>query len=171
MPISATGNSSTSAGHRVDGFTLIELLVVLTIVGVLVGVATLSIDLADDSQRSQDEATRLAESILLSRELGVRFEPAAYRFVHWADQQWEDRLGQRLYLPRKLPDGFSFELVLNERPVVLTEEAYPEPQVICFGSGEMTPFELKLITPGDSLGFQLSGRLDGAIELQGWVDG
>jgi hypothetical protein len=35
----------------------------------------------------------------------------------------------------------------------------------------MTPFELKLITPGDSLGFQLSGHLDGAIELQGWVDG
>ena len=93
----------------------------LTIVGVLVGVATLSIDLADDSQRSQDEATRLAElirlqceeSILLSRELGVRFEPAAYRFVHWADQQWEDRLEQRLYLPRNLPDGFEPSLGLG----------------------------------------------------------
>lgn len=180
MPISVTGNARhTSLDGRAGGFTLIELLVVLTIVGVLIGVATLSIDLADDNQRSENEANRLAElirlqceeSILMGREFGLRFEPDAYRFVRWADQQWQARIEQRVYLPRSLPEGFYFELVLNDRAVALAEEANNEPHVICFGSGEMTPFELLLIPPGNNPGFRMIGRFDGALELQGWVDG
>ena len=169
----------TGLRRRARGFTLIELLVVLTIMGVLIGVATLSIDLADDSQRSENEAKRLAEllrlqceeSIMLGRELGVSFEPAAYRFVQWADEQWQDRFAQRIYVPRSLPDGFFFELVLNGRAVTLSEETSTEPQVICFGSGEMTPFELVLIPPDSKPGFRMIGRFDGELELEGWADG
>ena len=171
-------NRQQSLRRCSSAFTLIEMLVVLTIMGVLIGVATLSIDLADDTQRSEHEANRLVEllrlqceeSILLGTELGLSLEPASYHFVQWADQQWQDRIEHSNHLPRSLPDGFSFELVLNERAVELANEGNSQPHVICFSSGEMTPFELLLKPPGSQPGFRIIGRFDGALELQGWVD-
>jgi len=162
------------AACRGRGFTLIEVLVVMTIMAIMVGVATLSIDLADDGQRAENEANRLAqllrlqceEAILLGQELGLRLQPESYRFVRFADQTWEERVAQRSFQSHQLADGLRFQLSVNQAPIDLDDSGAAEPHIICHGSGEMTPFELTLAPADGGAGMHLAGHLDGALDLE-----
>jgi general secretion pathway protein H len=80
---------------RSRGFTLIELLVTLIVIGVVVGMVTLSA--APSPQRElRADADRLAQLLSLAREESqvrgspIRFEADAsgFRFVMFRDRQW-----------------------------------------------------------------------------------
>lgn len=160
------------------GFSLLELLVVITLIAVLTGLAVVSVDLAGPERHAEEEARRLAlllgeqceQAILDSRELGLRFDPEGYRFSIWDGEQWHEYYRPPVFQPRLLPEGFRVDLELQGRPVLLEDDPKNfDPHVVCYSSGEMTPFELAVLPPEPAPGRQVQGQRDGQVELAGWT--
>lgn len=161
------------------GFTLLELLVVLTLIGVISGLAVLSVDLAGPDRVVEEEIRRLAllldeqceEAILDSRELGLRLTSDGYRFSQWTGEEWAEYLSPPTFRNHRLPGGFHWRLELEGAEVLIEDDpARYDPHVICFSSGEMTPFELALWGPSGDIGQGLIGERRGGIEISGWLD-
>jgi general secretion pathway protein H len=156
------------------------LLVVLTLLSIIAGLAVVSIDLAGPERIAEEQARRLVllideqceEAILDSRELGLRVLPDGYRFSLWDGETWHEYLAPPTFKPHSLPPGFSMQLSIEGGEIILDDDpAEFEPHVLCFSSGEMTPFELAVLPPPGAPGRTLSGFRDGRVEMGGWVDG
>lgn len=147
--------------RREQGFTLIELLVVMVLMALLsaAAISTLRFSFGDDD--IETEARRIGalvnlaaeEALLTGREIGMELDQRQISF--WEFEPFEQRwlaLGQDdgPFRSRTLPDGIETDLVLEGQPVVLGEDGedddddQPEPQVLMFSSGQMTPFTLLL---------------------------
>lgn len=179
--------------HRARaGFTLIEILVVITIVGIVVSVAVLSLGTVSGDKELERETQRLTallelardESLLQGREYGLQFATTMYRFVELnpLTRQWEAVVGDDALNLRELPENIELELFIEDQrleldPVLLDaavsddEEDDDEgtefyrPQVFIFSSGDVTPFEIELreIGRGDSM--RLAGDLFGRVSI------
>jgi len=160
------------------GMTLIEILVVLLIIGILATIATLSIGLLGEDREIERESTRLADAIALlqeqaqleGRDYGILLESTKYEFQRFDafEQRWVAVEGDPVLGPRDLPAGLAFELVLEGRPILLRREPNPDarlPQLVAWGSGEMTPYRLALIRKGGAR-ITLVGNADGSIEIE-----
>ena len=140
-----------------SGFSLIELLVVITIIGIFAGAAILSLDILGNDRDLEREAFRLSsmtellaqESVMEGRDYGILFSESSYRFYIYDYRQliWLDPIGDNFLAEYKLQEPISMMLFLEDQEVVLEPEfnqeliADPEPQVIIYGSGELTPFK------------------------------
>lgn len=160
------------------GMTLIEILVVVVIIGILATIATLSIGLLGEDRELERETERLANAIALlqeqaqleGRDYGLRIETARYEFLRFDgfEQRWTEVDDDPALLPRELPPGLAFELVIEGRPVLLRRETRPEarlPQLIAWGGGDMTPYRLSLARSAAGR-VTLIGGLDGTIEIE-----
>ncbi|MBF0192362.1 MAG: type II secretion system minor pseudopilin GspH [Magnetococcales bacterium] len=165
-----------------NGFTLLEILVVLLIVGIMMGMAVLSVGPGDREKGTRDELARLKgvldlvsrEAVLDAREWGIRFSDHGYLFLVLDDKnQWRSPpAGDRTLQPRRLPE--TMPMVLRIEGVPLDKlEVKPEdpPQVMVSSDGEMTPFELELTVPGDArtgekVAFRLSAGLTGRTRIE-----
>jgi general secretion pathway protein H len=172
MPTSATGIWRTSGG-----FTLIELLVVMAIMGIVLGMSTLSIDLAGADRHAREEAERLVVLGRLARQEAIldsasrRLLPAedGYRFEARFQARWTALEGP--FRPRELPGGLRLELGrlgqgLSPRPG-MGEPAEEEsgPTAIHFlASGEVTPFELRLVSAEGEPLRRITGDRAGRLE-------
>ncbi|SFC94449.1 general secretion pathway protein H [Thiohalospira halophila DSM 15071] len=179
MPTSATGTWRTSGG-----FTLIELLVVMAIMGIVLGMSTLSIDLAGADRHAREEAQRLVVLGRLARQEAIldsasrRLLPAedGYRFEARGPGRWNALEGP--FRPRELPGGLRLELARLDQGLSGTsaereadrEEAGPT-AIHFLASGEVTPFELRLVSaegePLRRITGDRAGRLEhGAIQAE-----
>ena len=175
---------------RQYGFTLIEILVTVTIIGIIVGVAVLSMNVRSDDEALDKERRRLAslietiqnEGMLQGREFGIEFMISAYRFVEFdpLGRQWAEVPFDDLYRLRELPDGLEFELYVEDRRVELddapkkltdpdetrssTVESYT-PHVFVFASGESTVYELRLWRPATDARLVMRGDILGQIKF------
>jgi general secretion pathway protein H len=158
------------------GLTLLEVLVVVALMAVIVGFAVLSVDLAGPERKAEQEAQRFVallrqqcqDAVLDAQEYGVRFEPASYRFARWEQESWDEFFDPPLYRPRPMPPGFELSVLLDGRDVVLdTDVESHDPHVVCFSSGEMTPFNLQITTPAGYV-LTVDGRPDGSLSVAGW---
>ena len=174
------------------GFTLIEILIVMVIVGIIMAVAFLSFGILGDDRGLEKEARRLSSLIevisedaeIQGREFGLEFMLAGYRFVEHDPlvDQWFEVQGDDYMRQRDLDEGVEFELIIEDRKVLLHEEARatekdednPQrdltddylPHVLIFSSGDITPFELGFVRFADRSQVILEMTLEGELEIR-----
>ena len=160
------------------GMTLIEILVVLVIIGILATLATLSIGILGEDRQIEDETRRLTDAIALlqeqaqleGRDYGIVLETARYEFQRFDafEQRWKTVEGDAALSAHELPPDLAFELILEGRPILLRREQNEDarqPQLVAWGSGEMTPYRLTLARRGGAH-ITLVGDIDGSIEIE-----
>ena len=174
---------------RQRGFTLLEVLLVITIIGIMVGVVTLSFG-AIDQRRLAAEADRLklaleqaADMALMQQQTTGWFydaEQNSYSFKTSNNQQWQE-LDHRLFQAHSIKPPFT--LVIEEpstnkstntgastelQNLSPDEDKQPVPNLVFLSSGEYTPFELYILDEerlpiglqGDGFGNIVYGELD-----------
>lgn len=163
------------------GFTLVEVLVVALIIGVVLGLVTLSINPTGPADRLDTEAKRLHaltetaadDAILYGRELGLDVVRGGYRFLRLGDDGWQPLAGSETPLRQRKLDG---DLVLaliaadEDRPRLVDadedEEDIVRPEAVFLSSGELIPFELELYSPDVDYRYRLTGEAAGRLELE-----
>ena len=131
---------------------------VVTIIAVLAGAAVLSIGAVGADRALQREAERLQsvidllneEAVLESRDYGVLFTSVGYQFFLYDYQTltWLAPTDDNLLARHELDPPMKLSLLLEDREVELAQSFEtmstidePQPQVVVFASGEVTPFE------------------------------
>ncbi len=156
------------------GFTLIEILVVVIIVAVLALAVTISIatvggerQLARESERVQALiAHACTEAELTGREIGVRISEKGFAFTllgfdGWIASEQKDELRIRTWLA-----GMQVALYRDGREMRLAEDDSQPPQIVCFSSGELSPFVLSLILGDVPKRYEVRGHADGRIDIE-----
>jgi general secretion pathway protein H len=111
------------------GFTLIEILVVIVIIGVIVSMATLSVNLLGRDSQVEEQARRFWAVLRQTREeaelqglnIGVYFAAEEYEFLRLdaLTNMWVSITDDKLYATRQLPEGLRYRLWLDSREIVL----------------------------------------------------
>jgi general secretion pathway protein H len=156
-----------------SGFTLIELLVVVVIVGVLAAALVIAIgssserQLANASDRFQaliGHACNTAE--LTGREIGVAVSATGYVFSRLDRDEWRVLDNANELRGRSWPTGMRVELTRTDRALALVSAGRETPQLVCFSSGEMTPFALVLALGDAPAHYRIEGKDDGTLKSE-----
>jgi len=170
MQTSAIGINKRGAAMR--GFTLIELLVVVVILAVLAGALILAMGGLGGERQLEREAQRTQALIgyaceqaeLVGRDIGVSVDTHGYRFSRRNGAAWlpleSDELRAREWLA-----GTQTALSSDGHAIVVGDDFPEKPQLVCFSSGELTPFRLELRLTDLAQGWQLDGKPDGSLAL------
>jgi len=185
MPISATGISDPAPrpaplptgrslpGRFETGFTLLEVLVVVLIIGIVLGIAVVSLP-DDDAQRLRTEATRLdtlldiasQEAIVGNHEIALQILPHGYRFLVQDGQAWRP-IETAPLRARGLPDDIRLTVRVDGVRLRLGDEGGDEAgRLYILSSGEMTPFELTLSRDGVRQAYRIVAEIDGQHRVE-----
>lgn len=167
-----SGPDDRRRGHA-RGFSLIEILVVLVIVGVLALAIGIGVNAAGGERQLMREGERVQALVvhaceraeLGGREIGVRIDADGYAFSVFGLDGWmaDESVGE--LRPRSWVQGLRVELRRDGRLLSAGGDAAAGPQIVCFPSGELTPFALRLGI-GDVPGtLDIDGRADGRVDL------
>lgn len=183
---SATGLSTKpplAARPPAAGFSLLELLVVIVILAIMVGMTVLSLGALRAEDPAETEARRLnalmgllaEEALIQGRDFGLEFFEDGYRFLAWDPDSalWSVVEDEAALRRRTLPDGLRVALAVEGREVVIDAAEQRRdrrqdeilPHVGVFSSGELTPFELFLVTDFIADAWLVRGRVHGEIEV------
>ena len=155
------------------GFTLIELLVVVVIIGVLTSLISFAVSPGEPSPQRESrrfhevlEAAR-QQAVLFNQELGVELRGNGYRVVQWRAQRWwpldNDPFAEYV-LPENLSQTLWLDGVANETAVDVGER--PQPQILLFSTGEVTPFGWTLEDPAEKDQWRLTANPVGKFDLE-----
>lgn len=125
----ATRLSTVPGARRGAGFTLLEILIVIVIIGVIVSMATLSVNVLGRDSQVEDQAKRFwavlqqakEEAEIQSMTIGIYVSAEAYEFLRFDPRQnlWIPISDDKLYATRRLPEELRFRLWMDSREVVL----------------------------------------------------
>ncbi len=146
-----------SSIKRSHGFTLVEVMVTMAVIALLA--LTVSFVVPDRRDTKVEEQARtLYERIKYAREyalvrhavVGLRIENnASYQFLQFTDKKWQP-LNFKGLQATELDENTSLtietkDIALLEQDNTRLDEIFdPMPQLMIFGSGDMSPFEIQL---------------------------
>lgn len=158
MRVRATASARPlfDARRRARGFTLVEILVIVVVVAVLAAVATLGVSsvggertLARDAERFEALVRHACEQAeLLGRDIGVRIDADGYAFTMLAFEGWQADQRDGELRARTWSPGTQVELLRDGRALDPLARHDDAPAVVCFASGELSPFVLRLAHAG-----------------------
>ncbi len=153
------------------GFTLLEILVVVVIIGVLAGAVLLAVD-SGSARQLERESNRFSallqqaceQAELGGRDIGVLMLDDGYGFASQVDGYWKPQPADGVLRQRRWIDGLHSEMTRDGRRIAFNEDDSREvvPQMICYSSGELTPFVLSLKLAEDEV--RIEGKGDGTLE-------
>ncbi|WP_227545848.1 type II secretion system minor pseudopilin GspH [Marinobacter fonticola] len=164
--------------RRSRGFTLIEIMVVMVVVGLLAVIAVVNMG-GGAQQRELENAARemfllmqtaSEQAVLNNQEMGLVVDDESYRFVAYngLEQIWEPQ-GERLFAKRQVPEWMALTYQTEDDLPTLPgggeDDDAPQPDLVFFSSGEMTPFEMQM-TAGDNNDLVYRIESDGLNGLQ-----
>ena len=173
----ATGSKPSGFTRIADrgasrGFTLIEILVVVVILGVVIGAVTLAVGSIGGERQFARQAEQIRALIAYAceqaefsgRDVGISVDRQGFRFSVAGGSDWTasaaNELRARTWLSGTLPT-----LSRDAQTVAVTDKAPEKPQLVCFSSGELTPFRLELALADVTKRFRIDGLADGDIRL------
>lgn len=143
------------------GFTLLEIMVVILILGLSLGIVSLSIGGDKGASATQKEAENFMltarfvseQTVLNSQIIGLFFEPRpvegttdmqwCYRWQQRRDNTWQE-VSETL-AERCLSERMQVEMIVEDEPYEYDPDLTPTPPVLVFyPSGESTPLELAI---------------------------
>jgi general secretion pathway protein H len=154
------------------GFTLIEILVVVVILGVLAAALTLAVGVGGGERqlaRQAEQAQALVgyaceQAELTGREIGVSLNTSGYRFSYLERDDWQvfrdGELRSRAWIVNT-----GATLSRDGHDVEIAAQFPDKPQLLCFSSGELTPFRLDMGLPDLAQHYRLDGQPDGTVML------
>lgn len=160
--------------HNQKGFTLLEVMVVLTIIGLMLAMATLSSGGNEQKQEAQQQALRLIaqfdayrnEAVFQNLDLGLAIDGQSTQLLTFInvlnpqqvegktreeigklkDNPWSEYQGS-LAATTSLPEALSMSLSLEDKEIDFTElitEDQVKPALLFLSSDEYTPFKMTL---------------------------
>lgn len=156
-----------------QGFTLIEILVVMVIVGVLALAVSIGVATAGGERQLSREAERFQALIsyactraeLSGREIGLRLNESGYAFTRLALDGWQADEQEGELRPRLWLRGMQVSLRRDGREVLVSDNADQPPQIICYSSGELSPFFVRLALGDVPVRYELTSVADGRVTL------
>jgi len=129
------------------------------------------------------------EALMQGRDFGLEFSRTAYRFLEFdpLTNRWYEVVGDDLLRPRTLEEPLELALALEDREVALTdrfaaieeedsEEQDDEdraalgddyaPHVLILSSGDITPFDLRIVRPSDRSEIIIDMAPTGQMEIR-----
>ena len=152
------------------GFTLLEVLVVVTIGAVLAVLVVLRLGSAGDQDDPTDQLQRLMalleaqceQAMFQARPRGMRVTTEGFDFWHATAEGWLPLTGQGINRQRAWSGDWVAQLLVEGHSAPVHADL-DGPQVICQPLGELSTFELSLVTTGQR--WRVTGRGDGRLEL------
>jgi len=154
--------------NKVKGFTLIELLIVLVLIGVITGMAMLSMGTVDPRDQQKLEAERIGkllelaaqESITRGDIMGLELFRHGYRFTVINKQKWQPEITDMVFKARQLMPQMSLSIAIHQQDVSLDEQIVesiaPKPQILLTPDGEMELFRIRLTMQHSNSTFVIS---------------
>jgi general secretion pathway protein H len=150
----------------VRGFTLIEILVVLFIVSIIISMVSLNphafTSNASLLRNFSDELVlrlRFAKEYAISSQatIGMGIQPTAWDFQFFNQDRWESLDSPKPLQARTTPRDIHLSI---------QSENSRTPQIIFYGSGEVTPFIIECELQKASVPVRIIGKANGDITLE-----
>lgn len=169
-PVNGAGRAGSVPAR---GFTLIEILVVVVILAVLAAAVSIALSGAGGERQLEREAERLQALLGYACEhaetgglaVGLSLVDGGYVFSQRNGDGWK-AFTQGELRDREWPGNLRAELSRDGSRIEILPQPPEIPPVVCFASGELTPFRIDLGLPGLAVRWRLEGDMAGDVKRE-----